>query len=325
MDLKNIFVYLEIADNKITKSSLESLSVATQIIGADEEIIGILLEKNDLLEKSALSHGAHKCITINNLIEFNLDNYVNLFQEIIKKYSPRIVLFGSNQFTKEISARLSVHFNTSSVNDVVALKKEDNNLIWTCQAYGGIILRDIVLENNSLQLLTIRSGAFKKIESSENSDHSSIISENFDLNNPIKSKIVEVIKEISENVDLESAEVIVAGGRGMGNLENFQLLKELSDVLGGVIGATRPAIEEGWVSKAHQIGQSGKIVAPKLYIACGISGAVQHVSGMRNSDFIIAINKDEDAPIFDVANIGIVANVTEAIPMLITEFKNLKN
>ena len=140
----------------------------------------------------------------------------------------------------------------------------------------------------------------------------------------IKAKIVGTVKEISESVNLEEAQVIVSGGRGMGNAENFKLVEELASVLGGVVGATRPVIEEGWVSRAHQVGQSGKIVAPKLYIACGISGATQHTSGMTGSNYVIAINKDEDAPIFEVANVGIVGNVAEVLPVMIEEMKKLK-
>ena len=140
----------------------------------------------------------------------------------------------------------------------------------------------------------------------------------------ILSKIVDIIKEVAETVNLEEADVIVSGGRGMGSKENFQLVQELADICGGVVGATRPAIEDEWVPRSHQVGQSGKIVAPKLYIACGISGATQHISGMIGSGYIVAINKDEDAPIFDVADVGIVGDATKVIPLLIEEIKKLK-
>ena len=140
----------------------------------------------------------------------------------------------------------------------------------------------------------------------------------------IRAKVVDVVKEISETVNLEEADVIVAGGRGVGSAENFAILKELADALGGVIGATRAPIEAGWISRAYQIGQSGKSVAPKLYIACGISGATQHVAGITGADYIVAINKDEDASIFDIANVGIVGNLLEVVPVLTAEVKKLK-
>ena len=140
----------------------------------------------------------------------------------------------------------------------------------------------------------------------------------------LRAVIKEAVKELSESVNLEDAEVIVAGGRGMGSAENFQMVHELAQLLGGVVGASRPAIEDGWVPRNHQVGQSGKIVAPKLYIACGISGATQHVSGMSGSGYIVAINKDEDAPIFEIADVGIVGSVTDILPLMIEEIKARK-
>lgn len=172
------------------------------------------------------------------------------------------------------------------------------------------------------QIAVLRSGAFKK---AEDPVQGTITERNIPVSDEkIHLDIKDVVKEIAETVNLEDAEVIVSGGRGMGSKENFSMVKELADLLGGVVGATRPAIEDGWISRVHQVGQSGKIVAPKLYIACGISGATQHVSGIMNSDYIVAINKDEDAPIFEVANVGIVGNVVNVLPIMIEEIKKRK-
>ena len=140
----------------------------------------------------------------------------------------------------------------------------------------------------------------------------------------VKVKVAQAVKELSEAVNLEEAKVIVTGGRGMGSKEQVALVEELAALLGGVVGATRPAIEDGWVSRAHQVGQSGKIVAPALYIACGVSGATQHVSGMSGSGYVVAINKDEDAPIFDVADVGIVGDVAKVLPLMIEEIRQRK-
>ena len=201
------------------------------------------------------------------------------------------------------------------------------------------------------QIATLRSGAFQKVE--DPTEGEVVAKEVKVADDVIKAKITESVKEIAETINLEEAEVIVSGGRGMGSKENFALVDDLAKLLGGVVGATRPAIEDGWVSKIHQVGQSGKIVAPKLYIACGISsiitgstfitsptiptlatskigacgisGATQHVSGIMNSGYIVAINKDEDAPIFDVANVEIVGDVMKVLPVMIEEIKKIKD
>ena len=172
-------------------------------------------------------------------------------------------------------------------------------------------------------VVTVRSGTFGKPE--ETAGRTVPVTEETVENSELKAVIKEAVQELSESVNLEDAEVIVAGGRGMGSAENFQLVRDLAELLGGVVGASRPAIEDGWVPRNHQVGQSGKIVAPKLYIACGISGAMQHVSGMSGSGYIVTINKDEDAPIFDVADVGIVGNVMDILPLMIEEIKARKS
>ena len=170
---------------------------------------------------------------------------------------------------------------------------------------------------------TVRGGSFSK--SIEEGKAGKIIEETIEIaEETVFTKIANVVKEISEAVNLEDADVIVSGGRGMGSKENFALVQQLADVCGGVVGATRPAIEEEWIGRSHQVGQSGKIVAPKLYIACGVSGATQHVSGMIGSGYIIAINKDEDAPIFDIADVGIVGDAMKILPLMIEEIKKYK-
>ena len=200
------------------------------------------------------------------------------------------------------------------------MSKTDGKVIYTRPAYGGTILEHIEVEGTAV--VTVRNGSFSKPETASNAG---VTEKKVEIPaDVIKAKIIDTVKEISESVNLEEAEVIVSGGRGMGNAENFKLVEELARVLGGVVGATRPAIEDGWISRAHQVGQSGKIVAPKLYIACGISGATQHTSGMSGSNYIVAINKDEDAPIFEIANVSIVGNVTEILPVMIEEMKKVK-
>ena len=206
------------------------------------------------------------------------------------------------------------------VSDVTGMSTTDGKVIYTRPAYGGTVLEHIEVEGTAV--VTVRNGSFSKPETSATA---AVTEKKVEVSaSAIKAKIIDVVKEIGESVNLEEAQVIVAGGRGMGSAEGFKLVEELASVLGGVVGATRPAIEDGWISRAHQVGQSGKIVAPKLYIACGISGATQHTSGMTGSNYVIAINKDEDAPIFEIANVGIVGNVAEILPVMIEEMKKLK-
>jgi electron transfer flavoprotein alpha subunit len=248
------------------------------------------------------------------------DTLTEVLSQTVKEQNPDIVLLANTSLTKDIAPRISGRMCLGCVSDVIGISKADGKVIYTRPTYGGTILEHIEVEGTAV--VTIRNGSFSKPEAASNAG---VTEKKVEIPaDVVKAKIIDTVKEISESVNLEEAQVIVSGGRGMGNAENFQLVKELARVLGGVVGATRPAIEDGWISRAHQVGQSGKIVAPKLYIACGISGATQHTSGMSGSNYIVAINKDEDAPIFEIANVSIVGNVTEVLPVMIEEMKKVK-
>jgi electron transfer flavoprotein alpha subunit len=248
------------------------------------------------------------------------DTVTEVLAGIVKEQNPDIVLFSNTALAKDIAPRIAGRVGLGCVSDVIGMSKTDSKVIYTRPAYGGTVLEHIEVEGTAV--VTVRSGSFSK---PEEVSKAAVTEKKVEIPaGAIKAKIVDKVKEISEAVNLEEAEVIVSGGRGMGNAENFKLVKELASVLGGVVGATRPPIEEGWISRAHQVGQSGKIVAPKLYIACGISGATQHTSGMSGSNYIVAINKDEEAPIFEIANMGIVGNVNEILPVMIEEMKKVK-
>lgn len=248
------------------------------------------------------------------------DTLIEVLSEVVKEENPDIVLLANTALAKDIAPRVAGRMSLGCVSDVIGMSKTDDKVIYTRPAYGGTVLEHIEVEGTGV--VTVRNGSFSKPEAASNAG---VTEKKVEIPaSAIKAKIVDTVKEISESVNLEEAQVIVAGGRGMGNAENFKLVEELASVLDGVVGATRPAIEDGWISRAHQVGQSGKIVAPKLYIACGISGATQHTSGMSGSNYIIAINKDEDAPIFEIANIGIVGNVAEVLPVMIEEMKKAK-
>lgn len=248
------------------------------------------------------------------------DTLTEVVSETVKEQNPDMVLLANTALAKDIAPRISGRMSLGCVSDVIGMNKTDGKVIYTRPAYGGTILEQIEVEGTAV--VTVRNGSFPKPEAASNAG---VTEKKVEISaDAIKAKIVDTVKEISESVNLEEAEIIVAGGRGMGNAENFKLVEELASVLGGVVGATRPPIEDGWISRAHQVGQSGKIVAPKLYIACGLSGATQHTSGMAGSNYIVAINKDEEAPIFEIADIAIVGSVTDILPVMIEEMKKAK-
>ena len=198
-------------------------------------------------------------------------------------------------------------------------------MAWTRPAFGGNLMATIKCPDSIPQIGTVRPGVFKKLEADE-SRTAEVINEKVDIDPAkIRTKVVELIKEAAtEIVNLEGADVIVSGGRGLGDPSKFELIKELADLLGGEVGASRAAVDAGWIAHSHQVGQTGKTVSPKLYIACGISGAIQHMAGMSGSRTIVAINKDADAPIFNIADYGIVGDLNTIVPMLINEIKKQK-
>lgn len=248
------------------------------------------------------------------------DTLTEVLAQTVKAENSDFVLLAHTAMAKDVAPRIAARMSLGCVSDVVGMNKADGKIVYTRPAYGGTILERIDVEGAAV--VTVRNGSFSKPEASSNA---SVTEKTVEIPaEAVKAKIVDAVKEISESVNLEEAQVIVAGGRGMGSAENFELVKELARVLGGVVGATRPPIEDGWISRAHQVGQSGKIVSPKLYIACGISGATQHTSGIAGSDYIVAINKDEDAPIFEMANLALVGDVTEILKGMIEEMKKVK-
>ncbi|BCZ45722.1 electron transfer flavoprotein subunit alpha [Clostridium gelidum] len=308
-----VLLFIETDGEKVLGGSLELIS-AIKVLEAEGTA---LVVGNRALADTVAAFGIPVIFTDTAV---GCDTLTEVLAETVKEQNPDIILLANTPLSKDIAPRIAGRMSLGCVSDVTGISKSDGKVIYTRPAYGGTILEHIEVEGTAV--VTVRNGSFSKPEAASNAgitEKKVEISEEF-----IKTKIIDVVKEISESVNLEEAEVIVSGGRGMGNAENFKLVEELARALGGVVGATRPAIEDGWISRAHQVGQSGKIVAPKLYIACGISGATQHTSGMSGSNYIVAINKDEEAPIFEIANIAIVGNVTEVLPVMIEEMKKAK-
>lgn len=306
-------LFIETDKEKVLGGSIELISALKEL---DAEGTAIVINKKAVAEKASdfgvpvtFVDGASDCDTLTEVLS-----------EIVKEENPDIVLLANTAMAKDIAPRIAGRVGLGCVSDVTGISKEDGKVIYTRPAYGGTILEHIVVDGTAV--VTVRNGSFPKPEASSKAE---VIEKIIEVQaNVVKAKIIDRVKEISESVNLEEAEVIVSGGRGLGSEENFKLVEELARVLGGVVGATRPAIENGWIPRTHQVGQSGKIVSPKLYIACGISGATQHTSGMSSSNYIVAINKDEEAPIFEIADVSIVGNVNEILPVMIEEMKKVK-
>mgnify|MGYP000453867684 FL=1 len=323
--MKNILVYVEAAEGKAKNVGLEILTPA-KVAADGGEVIAVVIGKDvEGAAKQAIAFGADKAVVVagDDYEVYNTDVYTNALVEVVKKYAPKAVFVGATPDGKDLAAKAAAKVGSGCVTNVTGVALDGDKIVYTSPVYAGAVLNDDVCESE-IEFALLRSGAFKKAEPDE-AKAGEIINEAIVCPaDAIKTKVVDIVKEISETVNLEEAEVIVAGGRGVGSAENFAILKELADALGGVIGATRAPIEAGWISRAYQIGQSGKSVAPKLYFACGISGATQHVAGITGADYIVAINKDEDAAIFDIANVGIVGNLLDIVPVITAEVKKFK-
>ena len=282
----------------------------------------------DAAVQAASEHGADKVIVVDGpeYATYTTDAYAIALCTLVEKYGPTSMLIGATNNGRDLGPRVSCRLKTGLTADCTGLDvdAESGNVAWTRPAFGGNLMATIRCPDHRPQIGTVRPGVFKKGEAGE--AKAEIIKEDIHVDAAdIRTQILELIKEEGgETVDLEGAEIIVSGGRGVGGPEGYAPIKELADLLGGVVGASRAAVDAGWIAHAHQVGQTGKTVGPKLYIACGISGAIQHVAGMSGADCIVAINKDPDAPIFDIADYGVVGNLFEVLPVMIDEIKKLK-
>ena len=282
----------------------------------------------DAAVQAASEHGADKVIVVDGpeYATYTTDAYAIALCTLVEKYGPTSMLIGATNNGRDLGPRVSCRLKTGLTADCTGLDvdAESGNVAWTRPAFGGNLMATILCPDHRPQIGTVRPGVFKKGEAGE--AKAEIIKEDIHVDAAdIRTQILELIKEEGgETVDLEGAEIIVSGGRGVGGPEGYAPIKELADLLGGVVGASRAAVDAGWIAHAPQVGQTGKTVGPKLYIACGISGAIQHVAGMSGADCIVAINKDPDAPIFDIADYGVVGNLFEVLPVMIDEIKKLK-
>ncbi len=236
---------------------------------------------------------------------------------------PNIIFIGATFIGRDLGPRVAARLETGLTADCTSLDVdvESGDLLATRPAFGGNLMATIVCPDHRPQMATVRPGVFEKLPLGENDATVENVEIKFNSND-IRTKIVEIIKEHKDIVDISEANVLVAGGRGIGSEENFKMLKELAEV--GSIAASRAAVEKGWVDKDYQVGQTGKTVRPNIYVACGISGAIQHAAGMQDSDMIIAINKDANAPIMKIADYAIVGDVNKVVPEFIAQLKAMK-
>ena len=252
------------------------------------------------------------------------DLYTKGLVELIEKYKPEIVIAGATSLGRSFIPRVAAILKTGLTADCTGLEIDIDRrlLLQTRPTFGGNIMATIICQTKRPQMSTVRPRVFKK-GTPDGRRKGQVIRVDFNKQRiTSRTKLLSFIDDIIEAVKLEDANIIVSGGRGVGKAENFQLLEELAGVMGAALGSSRPPVDDGWVPYSHQVGQTGKTVCPKLYIACGISGAVQHLAGMQTSDTIVAINDDPNAPIFDVATYGIVGDLFKVVPMLIKKLKN---
>jgi electron transfer flavoprotein alpha subunit/NAD-dependent dihydropyrimidine dehydrogenase PreA subunit len=253
------------------------------------------------------------------------DLYVKAVSEIIEERKPEIILIGATPTGRDFAPRIAKRLNAGLTADCTGLEIEEDtkNLLQTRPTFGGNIMATIRTPTSRPQMATVRPGIFKANKMAKNKPKITTITKKFEEKDSV-TKILKIVKKQKEKINLEDAEIIVAGGRGVGSKENFKIIEELAEVLGAEMGGSRVTIELNWLDQDRQVGQTGKTVTPRLYIACGISGAIQHLVGMENSEIIVAINKDPHAPIFSVAHYGIVGDLHKVIPVLIDEIKKIK-
>jgi len=321
-----VWVFAEQRNNKIPQIVFELLGKASELSKKLNVKVGavLLCEKDNGLSKNLIAYGADNVYLAENplLKNYKTDFYTKIIANLINEKKPDIVIYGATHIGRDLAPRIAQRITTGLTADCTGLDIDNENLLLqTRPAFGGNIMAQIKCPDHKPQMSTVRPGVMKVPEKDKNRK-GSIIKVNAEVTE--KDSLTQVIKTVKENkciANLEEAQIIVSGGRGLGTKKNFELIKELAGLLCGEVGASRAVVDAGWISKDHQVGQTGKTVRPKLYIACGISGAIQHRAGMQNSDMIIAINKDPDAMIHKIADYSIVGDLNKIIPLLIEELK----
>ena len=327
---KGVWVYIEQVNRTIRNVSHELLGEGRKLASAMGQELAAVLIGQDVagLTKDIFASGADKIYLVEGpeFKHYSTDGYTITLTDLINTYRPSVILMGATNDGRDLGPRVACRVGTGLTADCTNLDIDEATglVAWTRPAFGGNIMATILCPDHRPQMGTVRPKVFKRPEQDFSRTGEIIKVASKVTPADIRTKLINVIPVGNAVCNLEEAEFIVSGGRGMCKPENFTLIEELASVLGGAVGASRAAVDAGWIPAINQVGQTGKTVGPKVYIACGISGAIQHLAGMSSSDIVIAINKDPDAPIFKMADYGIVGDVLEVIPALIAEFKKLK-
>lgn len=327
---KDVWVFAEQRDSALMPVAIELLGEGRKL--ADEigvNLCAVLLGSGvQHLEKELISYGADVVYSADYplLKQYTTDGYAKVIADAISEIKPEIVIYGATNIGRDLAPKIAARMDTGLTADCTKLEidPEDQKLRQTRPAFGGNLMATIVCPNNRPQMSTVRPGVMEKAEKDE-SRTGTVVPLNCDLSEKdIRVQVVETVKSEKEMVSLSDAQVIVSGGKGLGGPNGFEEIRLLAEKFGGSVGASRAAVDAGWIDHCHQVGQTGTTVRPTIYIACGISGSIQHLAGMQESDIIIAINKNPLAPIFKAADYGIVGDLYNVIPKLVESFDNVE-
>jgi electron transfer flavoprotein alpha subunit/NAD-dependent dihydropyrimidine dehydrogenase PreA subunit len=330
---KGVWVFAEQREGKVQSIAYELLTEGKKLAAAlNTELAAVLCGDANIEEEvdHLFAYGADKVylITHAELKHYHTAPYSRAVAEVITKHKPEIMLLGATTMGRDLAARLAIRVGAGLTADCTGLDIDPAKkiLLQTRPAFGGNIMATIQTLRHRPQMSTVRPKVFKKSKIQDPKSQQGNVIKFTPVLNPedLLVKILEIVADESVKVNLADAEIIVSGGRGLQEAKNFKLIEELAAILGGAVGASRATVDAGWISAHHQVGQTGKTVSPKLYIACGIAGKIQHLAGMQSSDTIVAINKDPDAPIFKVATYGIVGDLFEYVPLLTRKLKELR-
>jgi electron transfer flavoprotein alpha subunit len=318
---RGVWVFAEQQDGLLKGVAYELVSKGRELADSlGTELCAVCFGHNVNDVSRLAAHGADKVYLVNDpaLASQQEDLYAAGLVRLIREHKPEIVLAGATAFGRAFFPRVAAVLQTGLTADCTGLEidPETKLLRQTRPTFGGNIMATILCRTRRPQMSTVRPRVFKR-NTPDDTRQGEIIRVNFDKERiTARTRLLSFVKDLTEKVKLEDADIIVSGGRGLGKPENFELIRELANVLGAAVGSSRPPVDEGWIPYTHQVGQTGKTVCPKLYIACGISGAVQHLAGMQTADIIVAINDDPDAPIFEVATYGLVGDLFKIVPLL---------